>query len=206
MTIKTKGATALIVMAKPPIKGKVKTRLAATVGEDEALRIYEALLTVTKQLVSAWEGPLYIWHDADALPVPGWESVRASHYLQEGSDLGERMASALETVLDTHRAAMIIGTDCPAITPEHLDEAALQLESSDVVIGPAVDGGYYLLGLKEFSPSLFSDMPWSTDQVLQATIYRCQALHLTVHEGPVLRDVDTEGDLGYYGGLRPRAD
>ena len=202
MKIKTKEETALIVMAKPPIKGKVKTRLAATVGEDEALRIYEALLSVTKQLVSDWHNPLYIWHNSDALPVPGWEDIRVRrHHLQEGSDLGERMAGAFKTVLARHRAAIIIGTDCPAITPEHLDEAALQLEASDVVIGPAVDGGYYLLGLKDFSPGLFTDIPWSTDRVLQATLDRCHALHLTVHQGPVLRDVDTEGDLEYYGGL-----
>lgn len=188
--------TALIVFARPPVYGQVKTRLAASLGDDRALAVYQQLLMHTFQLLEKWPGKRYLFHAAEEIPSPYWPDIDLTHRLQSGKDLGQRMQMAFEEVLAEHSQALIIGTDCPGLQVFHLQEAARQLARYDLVLGPAADGGYYLLGLKQSAPSLFTGMPWSTDRVAALTLNRAEALNWRCHELPVLRDVDTEQDLG----------
>lgn len=113
-----------------------------------------------------------------------------------GADLGERMSNAFEIVLGNDSGkAVIIGSDCPEMSTEVLEEAFRALDASDVVLGPATDGGYYLLGMRRFVPELFRDKQWSTPSVLTDTLSDAQRLGLSVRLLPALSDLDDEADL-----------
>jgi rSAM/selenodomain-associated transferase 1 len=187
--------TALIVFARPPVPGQVKTRLAAGIGPHRALEVYRRLLNQTMDLLLAWAGPRYLYHASSTMPLPYWPPMQCTHRLQQGTDLGARMQVAMAEVLADHVQALIIGTDCPGLSQDLVSEAARQLVCHDMVLGPAVDGGYYLLGIKKPAAVLFEDMPWSTDQVAALTLARAARLGYVCHQLPVLRDIDTEADL-----------
>ncbi len=185
---------ALIIFLRAPELGKVKTRLAATLGPEKALAIYLDLCQMTRRAAEQYPGPCYLYF-SDHIPAKlDWHVEHFVIHLQKTGDLGARMSDAFETVLAKHGAALIIGTDCPGLDVGVLQTAAENLKTHDAVIGPAEDGGYYLLGLKKTHPSLFENMPWSTDEVCSLTQARLGDLGWTYGLGPVLSDVDTEED------------
>lgn len=186
----------LIIFAKNPSYGKVKTRLAATFGHDRALEVYCALLAHTAEITRKVNASTIVFYSEFVELHDVWD-MHSLKLVQRGNDLGERMANAFQEVLQDQRQAVIIGTDCPDLDEQTICDAFSHLANNDVVIGPAADGGYYLLGIKTFYPWLFSDIPWSTPTVFEETIARCHLHRLRHHILPVLHDIDEENDLKY---------
>jgi hypothetical protein len=187
--------TALIVFQKNEVLGKVKTRLASTLGNVEALKIYQILIAHTHQVIQSVAADTYIFF-SDYVPE-GYETQASGFYLQvqEGKDLGDRMSNAFEFLFKKeYEQVLIIGTDCATLEQIHIQTAIQKLDLVDVVIGPAEDGGYYLLGMKNLVPSLFADMEWSTEEVLKETINRLTQGGLSYFHIETLSDVDHEED------------
>ncbi len=174
--------------------GKVKTRLAATVGNDEALSIYQLLLYYTRQLTLQVKAARFLFYSDCIEEKDDWKATHFIKKVQHGNDLGDRMFHAFEEGLMTHDKAVIIGSDCATLSLEIIESAYTALDTHDVVIGPATDGGYYLLGLKKANPMLFETIFWSSDQVLAQTIERIHTQNLSYYLLPMLSDVDTEED------------
>lgn len=187
---------ALIIFIKNPEEGKVKTRLAKTIGSSGALNIYKKLLNLTLQ--SALEIPVsrQLWYSSYIDYEDEWGQAHFGKFLQEGDDLGVRMKKAFAQAFDEgFEKVVIIGSDCPDVTPEILQQAFSQLDEKPVVIGPARDGGYYLLGMRYFIPSLFLDKNWSTKRVYSQTTETLNQLNVEFEVLPELNDIDTEEDL-----------
>jgi rSAM/selenodomain-associated transferase 1 len=188
--------TAIALLVKAPRSGFVKTRLAADVGEACATAVYRQIGSDVARSV-ARAGPLTVWY----APADEENAVRAwlgdHEYRPQGSgDLGARMQVAVSYHLDRGDGpVVVIGGDCPGVTASVVREAAARLAVADVVLGPSLDGGYYLLGLNAPESALFRDIPWSTDRVLQITESRCRACHLTFERLSPLRDLDTAEDM-----------
>lgn len=191
--------TALIIFIKNPEKGKVKTRLASTVGDNRALEIYKALMVHTRDLASQTEAKRYLFYSQFINTQDDWPENVFIKDLQIEGDLGTKMATAFQTVLSKHAKAIIIGSDCASLTQEIIQEGIHALDEHDFVLGPALDGGYYLLGMRNFEPTLFEDMPWSTEQVAPITKARIKALGKTCFTLPALSDIDYEEDWNKYG-------
>lgn len=186
---------ALIIFAKNPVYGKVKTRLAATIGEEAALNVYKHLLERCRLITEKLSADKFVFYSDHVPPDDIWDAayIRSK---QEGHNLGERMQNAFQEVFDEgYKKVVIIGTDCPSLTEEIIEEAFNKLEQLDVVIGPAKDGGYYLLGMISIQPELFKRITWSTEEVLQQTLNACNHSTLTTYLLPELSDLDDENDL-----------
>ncbi|MFT4857365.1 MAG: rSAM/selenodomain-associated transferase 1 [Algoriphagus sp.] len=187
--------TALIVFQKNEILGKVKTRLASTLGHEEALKIYQILIAHTHQVIQPVAADTYIFFSNY---IPKTYEIKASSFyfqVQTGKDLGDRMKNAFEFLFCIgYERVLIIGTDCATLEPIHIKTAIQKLDLVDVVIGPAEDGGYYLLGMKNLVSSLFEDMKWSTEDVLKETINRLTQEGLSYERIETLSDVDREED------------
>ncbi|WP_207428996.1 TIGR04282 family arsenosugar biosynthesis glycosyltransferase [Pedobacter sp. SYSU D00535] len=183
---------ALIIFVKNLQMGKVKTRLAATVGEEKAYAIYSYLLKYTYRTAERVNADKYVFYSDF---IPEQDLHRFSSQLQSGQDLGERMKNAFRQILDAgYKKAVIIGSDSLEITSKIVDQAFSALEESEVVIGPATDGGYYLLGMKFLHEELFEDIPWSSADVLKKTM---RAVKLNGHTHTLLTelsDIDEEQD------------
>jgi rSAM/selenodomain-associated transferase 1 len=187
--------TALIVFQKNEILGKVKTRLASTLGHEEALKIYQILIAHTHQVIQSIVADRYIFF-SEYVPET-YEIQDSSFYfqVQNGKDLGDRMKNAFEFLFCIgYERVLIIGTDCATLEPIHIQTAIQKLDLVDIVIGPAEDGGYYLLGMKNLVSSLFEDMKWSTEDVLKETINRLTQEGLSYDRIETLSDVDREED------------
>lgn len=185
----------LIIFTRNPVYGKVKTRLAATVGEDVALKVYQFLVAHTAKVAYGIAAVRAIYYSDTVVTADVWDEADRK-VLQEGAGLGERMSNAFRDVLNEGRdKAIIIGTDCYELTRDIIDDAFAQLDEYDVVVGPALDGGYYLLGMKQHHPELFDGIFWSTNSVLQDTLSRCDNLLLRYSLLPDLSDIDQEMDL-----------
>lgn len=186
---------ALIIFVKNPVLGKVKTRLAATIDDQEALRVYEALLAHTQEEVNRLKDTTVFVFYSDQFENDNWNRTYFKMN-QEGIDLGERMNHAFDTILTRKYAkTIIIGSDCYDLNAEIIQDGFDALNDYDSVVGPSEDGGYYLLGLKESTPSIFKNITWSTDTVLKETETKLQALNKTYTLLPTLNDIDTEEDL-----------
>ncbi len=187
-------STAILVFQKNPVPGKVKTRLAATLGNERALEIYEELVGHTHRVLEQVD-------DADIFVYMS-DSDEVYHFnpsfqvkLQKGIDLGARMQHAFEVTFQLgYKRVLIIGTDCPGISPKLLHEAIELLSGNQVTIGPAKDGGYYLLGMDGFYPFLFENIAWSTSEVLDQTLQIAKNNTLGFSLLKKLRDIDTEAD------------
>lgn len=189
-----KKENAVIVFVKNPAIGKVKTRLAASVGEERAYNIYIQLLSNTLTVASMANADLIISY-SDFIPEKDeWTTLEAQRTVQKGSNLGESMESALEGALKTYKRAILIGTDCGQISTEVIDDAIEALYHVDTIIGPAVDGGYYLVGAVCPIPLVFENIDWSTSKVLYQTLSRMIELRVNFGLGIRLRDVDTLED------------
>lgn len=185
----------LLIFTRNLIYGKVKTRLAATIGHDRTLSVYRLLLEHTAQLTKTIDATWIVYYSDAIADGDEWDNSYLKT-VQQGGDLGERMANAFDDNLKNGiKKVVIIGTDCYELTGGVIADAFAQLEQHDVVIGPALDGGYYLLGMKVFHPELFVDVAWSTPSVLKDTLSRCESLTLNYFLLPVLSDIDEERDL-----------
>lgn len=183
---------ALILFVKNPILGKVKTRLAAGIGERAALRAYRLMLLHLRKLINELKGiDVYVYY-SDSLPdVAIWaESVKLE--VQVPGDIGEKMSSAFRQMSSQYEKCILIGSDCPDLQARHIKEGFKALESADVVIGPANDGGYYLIGMKDMNESIFQLREWSTSYVCEETIEKIVKVGLTCIEIDELQDVDYE--------------
>ena len=187
---------ALIIFAKNPIRGQVKTRLAATIGNDKALAVYKQLIHYTIELTTQLPVPKFLYYSNSIEPGDSWSNRHYTKKLQSGSGLGEKMKNAFSDLFyQGYSKVLIIGTDCPELSPEIIIAAFDGLNSNDIVIGPARDGGYYLLGMKKLCADLFDDISWSTDQVLQQTLRACVNCGLSNLLLDGLLDIDNEEDL-----------
>lgn len=196
---------ALLIFVKNPIPGKTKTRLAATVGDEKALKMYHQLMDWTRdQAIPLDAVERYLFYSEAVVEDDGWPGTEFTKMVQRGAGLGERMQNGFARAFARrHGAVIIIGSDCPGINTDLLAEAFNRLKTHDVVVGPALDGGYYLLGLRQMEASLFENMAWSTDTVLPETIRRAEAAGLRITQLPPLSDVDHLEDWLYYGWAVP---
>ena len=189
-------STALVIFVRNPVLGQVKTRLAKDIGNERALAIYLQLLQHTLEITRDLSFRKFIYYadevsDYDLWSVPGYTKRK-----QNGNDLGERMLNSFKELFEQgFTRIVIIGSDCLQLQTEHLQEAVALLESNVAVMGPASDGGYYLLGLTKLYPDLFVNKPWSTDQVFAKTIddFNNQGISFAFLEE--LSDIDTVADL-----------
>jgi uncharacterized protein len=196
----------LIVFIKYPRPGFVKTRLSRHIGNERAAEVYkrtaEIVLTNTTFSESAKKTyDITIWFTPldDEQCIQRWLNFNGPLLPQEGNDLGARMVHALQRGFDDgYKHVIIIGSDCPYISQTIITMSFAELDKNDVVLGPAYDGGYYLIGMKKPIPDVFQDIDWSTDKVLHQTLDQLDSLHVAYAFLPVLRDIDTIEDLHYY--------
>ncbi|TNE76052.1 MAG: glycosyltransferase [Gammaproteobacteria bacterium] len=193
----------LVQFAKAPRPGRVKTRLQSVLGVQGCIALHRALVEhvfatlqsgkIAHQELWCSENDPYFSALADPVAVP----VR----YQQGSDLGERMSSAFADRLAHYRKVVLIGSDCPGLNAEYLKEAMRALDEEPVVLGPAEDGGYVLIGLAEPLPALFRDVPWGSAQVLEVTRARLREVGKGWRELKILPDIDRPGDLRHLVGI-----
>lgn len=186
---------ALIIFQKNAVLGKVKTRLAASIGDEKALEIYEWLTSYTHEQVRGLNVDKFLFFSDFILENPELDQDNYQYEVQSGEDLGGRMRNAFAHLFAKgYKNVVIIGTDCPHLKSSDLNKAFLNLGQVDLVIGPARDGGYYLLGMSSFFPQLFNDISWSTSKVLKSTLDRADGLDLEYEFLKVLSDIDTLSD------------
>lgn len=190
-------ADVVVVFARAPERGRVKTRLAAQVGDDLALALYDWL---ARRVVRALATPDRAWDlrvaaTPDVAAVAAWLPEADAVVAQREGDLGARMAGALDDALrDGYARVVIVGTDCAALDARRVSDAFAALSRAPAVLGPAEDGGYYLLGATRALP-VFAGIPWSTEVVAARTRARLAAEGIAWAELPTERDVDVREDL-----------
>ena len=188
--------SALIIFLKYPELGRSKTRLAKDIGNENALKVYIELLEHTQLISKQLKIDKYLFYDKVTANKMRWGDEIYQTAYQVQSDLGGRMENAFEQLfLKGYGRLLIIGSDCYELTQEIIEHAFELLNTSDAVIGPAKDGGYYLLGLRKLIPQLFADVAWSTDEVFLSTVKTLENLNLIYSITPILSDIDTIEDL-----------
>lgn len=186
---------ALLIFLKNNEQGKVKTRLAKTLGDEKALEIYKKLKAYTFAIANKTEADKQLWFSNF---LPDKASIPLNHFqmkIQKGKSLGERMKRGFKQAFEEgYKKVVIIGSDCAQLQEEHLQKAYAALDSTDVVIGPARDGGYYLLGMRAYLPTLFDDIDWSSERVFRQTVAKIEQGGNTYNTLETVNDVDTEAD------------
>ncbi len=187
---------ALIIFVRNLEKGKVKKRLAKSIGDDKSLEVYKYLLQYTKDVIVSCKYNLFVFYSHYIHIADVFDDHVFSKHIQEGNDLGERMMNALKKVFDLGcKNVCIIGSDCYELQTEILQEAFEKLHKNEIVIGPSADGGYYLLGMNKLYPDLFVNKDWGTSTVFDDTIETINKLGLTFSQLTELNDIDTSDDL-----------
>jgi rSAM/selenodomain-associated transferase 1 len=193
--------SAILIFAKAPLAGLVKTRLIPFVGEQNAAKLHQAMVVQSVSVAARCQSQncdLQLWCTPDTsheLFKNLQRDVALSLHEQTGDHLGVRMHRAFQQALSEHDQAIIIGTDCPTISHEILEQAFHTLKTNDAVIAPAEDGGYVLIGLKKAAKELFTGIPWGTGNVFNLTVNRFRSIGFTWKELPVQWDVDRPQDL-----------
>jgi rSAM/selenodomain-associated transferase 1 len=189
---------ALIIFVRNPVLGKVKSRLAATLGKQKALDIYKVLLDHTHKISKNLPADKFIFYEDFVNRNDLWENDIYSKFMQQGSDLGERMKNAFGRLFGGgYKKVIIIGSDCYELTDYILVEAYNLLSKNEIVIGPSSDGGYYLLGMNIFAPQLFNNKNWGGNTVYLDTISQVNDLHYNIKSLIVLNDIDVESDIDF---------
>ena len=150
-----------LVFVRNPELGKVKTRLAKTIGDKDALKIYTILLQHTESVLHKVSCDKVVYYSEEIQSNDLWDNALYQKKLQKGADFGARMQNAFETAFkDTYEKVVIVGSDLFDLNPNHIKEAFTALENHEVVLGPSLDGGYYLLGMKKMNPTVFKNKQW----------------------------------------------
>lgn len=192
----TKQEKALAIFLKNQRLGAVKTRLAKAIGDQKALEIYTALVALTLKAASDVSAETHLFLSDTLEPIDS--TLKAKQHVQVGNGLGERMNDAFELLLKQYHKVVLIGSDLPDISATLVEEAFTKLDAYDVVIGPAKDGGYYLIGLKAPKPTLFTSIEFSTSKVFEHTLMLAEAEKIKVAILKTLRDVDILEDLAHF--------
>ena len=196
----------IIIFSRYPRAGQVKTRLIPHLGAEGAARLQQYLTeqTLARATAAATLRParLSLWYTGGSAPeMTDWLGTDLSLRPQQGTDLGERMAAAFQAAwAEGMQRAVLLGTDCPALSSELIARALAELEGHDLVLGPAHDGGYYLIGLRhglapEAQAALLQDIAWGTASVFRDTLARATAANLTISTLQELHDIDRPEDL-----------
>lgn len=198
--------TTLIVFTRYPEPGQTKTRLIPALGPEGAANLQRQMTEHTLRQAQLWqqqvtgqEQHVEVYFTGGSLAqMQQWLGAQWPYLPQAAGGLGDRLAAAIARHFSdpaTPNTVLVIGIDCPGITPQILSQATAALATHDLVLGPTADGGYYLVGLRQWQPSLFDDIAWSTEQVFAQTCDRAAQLNLSVATLPQLRDVDYPEDL-----------
>lgn len=184
----------VMVFTRNPELGKVKTRLAKTIGEQSALNIYNFLLNHTETVIRNIDCDKAIYYSVKVRDNDIWDPFLYSKHLQQGKDLGKRMYNAfLDTFSEGYKKVVIVGSDLFDLQPKHIEIAFRKLDSYEVVIGPSEDGGYYLLGMKTIHSQVFTTKEWGTSTVFENTINDLQNESVFLLEE--LNDIDVYDDI-----------
>jgi uncharacterized protein len=185
------------IFCKAPMLGNVKTRLIQKLGARGALDLYQQLFErlISELSASRFKTELWISPDKDHA---FFERYTFARFQQAGTDLGVRMSTALRDGLTRHESVILVGTDLPLINRSYIEQAVSALQTHDVVLGPAEDGGYGLVGVKADTPDMFSDIDWGTERVLSQTCARLNRDQLDFGLLPLIWDVDRPADLPRY--------
>jgi rSAM/selenodomain-associated transferase 1 len=199
----------LMIFCKAPVPGQVKTRLMPELTAEQAAKLHiELSLKTLHRAMQSKLCPVQLWCTPSTDHV-FFSEAKAAYPLilkqQQGTDLGERMHFAFCSTLASYSHALLMGCDCPSMTGQDLEQALIALnEDNEVVLAPAEDGGYVMIGLSRPHPELFEDMPWGTDRVLAQTRARIKRYKLRHHELNEQWDLDTPQDLERYRQLQSR--
>ncbi len=189
------------VFARPPVAGKVKTRLIPDLGADKATDVYRYCLRQTLTLLNSSALDFEIW-----LSEAGVDPLFTQHstQLQQGADLGARMYHALQHRLDSHQddSVILIGTDCLDLNHNHFTASIDTLKTHDLVLLPCFDGGFAMIGCRRIEPLIFAGVEWGSGQVLEKTLQNAKALDYKTAILETVRDIDTLSDLNHYPALR----
>lgn len=193
--------TALIIFTRNPELGKCKTRLAKTLGDQSALDIYKHLLQHTANVSKEVDADRFVFYSEAINKDDIWRVAHFRKKLQKGIDLGERMHNAFDELLSSgYEKVIIIGSDLLDLNATIIENAISELDNHDVVLGPAQDGGYYLLGMKQLHPAIFKNKAWGTETVRQDTILDLKNKNVSLLK--LLNDIDTFDDMKHYEALK----
>lgn len=202
-------AQLVILFTRFPQVGKCKSRLIPTLGAEGALKVHKQLVSIVLKEVKKFlflnnSASCQIFHDGGTeRQMKQWLGENYIFKKQQGEDLGERMATALLHGLLDKQNSVLIGSDCPDISTHTLEDSLMSLDENDVVLGPAHDGGYYLIGVAgnmadNTCRQLFEEIPWGTERVFAKTLQHADKLGLKTHILNKLHDIDTADDLKYF--------
>lgn len=180
---------ALIIFIKNPIKGRVKTRIAKETNNEKALEIYNELLAHTQKECAKVDAVKILYYSSFVEEKDMWDNEIYQKKRQSQENLGLKMFQAIKDELKYHNKVVLVGSDIGELTSDIIDGAFKALESSDIVIGPALDGGYYLVAMKNVN-NIFEDIDWSTDKVLDQTIEQIDQLNIKYSLLDSLSDID----------------
>jgi uncharacterized protein len=187
---------ALIIFIRNPQLGKVKTRLAKTLGAEKTLKIYLHLLEHTQNISRNANCDAHLYYSDFIDDTDDWDKNIYQKHLQIKGDLGEKMSAAFKEQFDQgYQKVAIIGSDCLELKTEIIDQAFLTIQENQAVIGPTLDGGYYLLGMSTYLPYLFQNKKWSTNTVFMDTLNDLEKNKVESRLLDVLNDIDEEKDL-----------
>ena len=185
--------TLLIVFVKNNILGKVKTRLAKTVGDNKAFEVYKQLIDITEECSLKVDSDKHIYFSEKVITSKWVDELK---FVQQGNSLGDRMSNAFENGFKQgYEKVILIGSDLPEISPSIIQEGFDKLEKSEVVFGPAEDGGYYLIGMKKSRKFIFENKPWSETGLLEITLDELGKQDVSFYLLQTLNDIDTFEDL-----------
>lgn len=192
----------ILIFTRNPELGKCKTRLAKTIGDENALTIYKMLLQHTADVVEQINCDKAVYYSVKVRTDDIWDDSIYKKHQQNGADLGYRMQNAFkESFKAGYEKVLIVGSDLYDLKPKHIQEAFNRLDNNDVVIGPAEDGGYYLLGMKTLLPDIFENKNWGTDTVRAATLNDLKTKKVALLE--ILNDIDIYDDAKDYAVFKP---
>lgn len=198
--------TLLIQFARAPVAGQVKTRMIPRLSASEACELHcELVLWTCRTLLNCGLGRVQLAVAGDssaALFLRCQELGPLQLTQQRGEDLGERMFHAIDDALCCHSRVLLLGSDCPAIDRSYLQQARAALDAAPVVLGPATDGGYVLIGAREVRRDLFEGIAWGSERVFAQTVAAIERAGLTWYQLPVMADIDRPEDLAGWRQLR----
>ncbi len=189
----------IIIFVKNAIPGKVKTRLAKTIGNEKALEVYLKLLEITKKEVLPLDAEKQVWYAWEKAENDLWPSGEFEKRAQVDGDLGDKMKDAFNKSFEEGvEKVILIGSDCPTLSTQILKKGFAALDESDSVFGPSKDGGYYLIGMNSYYPELLDNISWSTGEVMSQTELQARRNNIGLTKLPVLNDIDNEDDWNEY--------